>query len=256
MVGVFTFSLYSYKLPELDVKSIVMLTLLLFQIYLLLESLNRLTMRQIGGAFFGTLLFAVLPWTHNMVVSGVFLSEEFIFLFCLLMALSYRFTRSLDFLVAGLVMLIMLIIMSCDLSFHIFALICFLLLTEHLINREINSKRSIASLGFFSILLFIGLGYSWFTQTRNTEVLLSLLGGFALILLSFLGYSTIKGYWMQRSLFLLALFVLTLCCVGTFYFPLFLTLAVLFILGLLPRFWMKYPFVGGFIYCCWESWAV
>lgn len=213
-------------------------------------------MRQIGGAFFGALLFAVLPWTHAIVASGVDLAPEMYSLFFLLMVLSHQYSNSLDFLFAGIVMLLMFFASSGNVGYYVVAFSSFLLIVFGLIDRESTAKRKVVSLGLCSIPVFVALSYSWITQAMNTKASLLLFGGFVLISFSFLGYLTVKGYWMQRALLFLALFVLTLSCMGTFFFPFFLMLTVLFVLGLLPRFWMRYPFVGGFVYCCWETWPV
>ena len=76
LVGLFTFSIYTYKLIELEMKSVLTISLIISQVYLLLESINRLTIRQIGGAFFGALLFAVLP---IFSVTGLDVSIQYVF---------------------------------------------------------------------------------------------------------------------------------------------------------------------------------
>ena len=236
-------------------KSVLTITLIVSQVYLLLEFLNRLTMRQIGGAFFGALLFAVLPWTHSIVASGVDLAPETFSLFFLLMVLTYQFNRSMDFLVVGIIMLLMHFAVWGHVGYSVIAITSFLLLMLGLINRVNMANQSVRFLGFFGILVGIGLGYSWYSNTMSVESFSWVLGGLVLLAMSFLGFLKTKDYWWQRIMFFLALLGAVISVWGTFYFPLFLTILVLFILGLLPRFWMKYPFVAGFIYCCWETWA-
>ena len=256
LVGLFTFLLYIYKLDELEMKSVLTITLIVSQVYLLLESLNRLTIRQIGGAFFGALLFAVLPWTHAIVESGVNLAPEIYSLFFLLLVLTYQFSRSLDFLFAGIIMILMLSALSDSIGYHVIALASFLLVMLGLFDRASTANHSLRSLGLFGILVGIGLGYSWYTNAISMESFWCSLGGHVLLAVSFLGYLKTKGFWLQRSLYFVALLGAVMSVWGTLYFSLFITLAVLFFLGLLPRFWMKYPFVAGFIYCCWETWPV
>ncbi|HAB90401.1 MAG TPA: hypothetical protein DCF84_07670 [Bacteroidetes bacterium] len=256
LVVLFTFSLYSYKLPELGVKSVLAITLIASQVYLLLESVNRLTMRQIGGSFFGALLFAVLPWTHAIVESGVDLAAEMFSLFFLLMVLTYQFTKSLDFLIVGIIMILTLFALSDSIGYHVIAFASFLLVMLGLIDRVNTANHCARYLGLFGILLCIGLGYSWYSNVMSMESLLWSLGGLGLLAVSFLGYLKARGFWLQRSLYFLVLLGAAVSVWGTFYFPLFLTLTVLSVLGLLPRFWMKYPFVVGFVYCCWETWPV
>ena len=231
------------------------ITLIVSQVYLLLESINRLTIRQIGGAFFGALLFAVLPWTHAIVASGVDLAPEMFSLFFLLMVLTYKFNRSMDFLVVGIIMILMLFALSDSIGYHVIAFASFLLVMLGLIDRSSMANHSARALGLFLILVGMGLGYSWYSNTMSVESCLCVLVGLVLIAMSFLGFLKTQDYWWQRILFFLALLGAMISLWGTFYFPLFLTLAVLFVLGVLPRFWMKYPFVAGFIYCCWETWA-
>lgn len=255
LVGLFTFSLYTCKLDELELKSVLTITLIVSQVYLLLESLNRLTVRQIGGAFFGALLFAVLPWTHTIVESGINLSSEVCALFILLMVLTYQFSRSLDFLFAGIIMILMLFALSGSLVYNVIALTSFLLVTMALKDRDRMANHSGRFLGLYGVLVGIGLGYSWYTNAMSAESLLYLLGCLVMLVLSLLGYLKIHGFWQQRLFCFIAILGTAISMVGTLFFPLFIILAVLFLLGVLPRFWMKYPFVAGFIYCCWETWA-
>ena len=236
-------------------KSVLTITLIVSQVYLLLESLNRLAMRQIGGAFFGALLFAVLPWTHGIIESGVNLVPEIFTLFFLLLVLAYQFSRSLEFLIVGVIALLMLFAVWGHVGYSVIAISGFLLLMLGLIDRVNMANQSTRFLGFFGILVGIGLGYIWYSNTMSVESFSWVLGGLVLLAMSFLGFLKAQEYWGQRILFFLALLGAVISVLGTFYFPLFLTLLVLFILGLLPRFWMKYPFVAGFIYCCWETWA-
>ncbi|MGB1120213.1 MAG: hypothetical protein ACPGYR_06935 [Chitinophagales bacterium] len=255
LVGLFTFSLYTYKLDELEMKSVLTITLIVSQVYLLLESLNRLTVRQIGGAFFGALFFAVLPWTHAIVESGVNISSEVCALFFLLMVLMYQFCRSLDFLLAGIIMILMLFVLSDSIVYHVVALASFLLVTMALKDRERMANHSGPFLGLFGMLVGICLGYSWYTNAMSVESIWYWLGGLVLLVVSLLGYLKMYGFWQQRLLCFIAILGAAISMVGTFFFPLFIILAVLFLLGVLPRFWMKYPFVAGFVYCCWETWA-
>ena len=256
LVGLFTFSLYTYKLVELEMKSVLIVTLIVSQVYLLLESLNRLTIRQIGGAFFGALLFAVLPWTHSIVASGVDLAPEMFSLFFLFMVLTYQFNWSMDFLVVGIIMILIFFALSDSIGYQVIALASFLLVMLGLIDRSSMANHSARALGLFLILVGMGLGYSWYTNTISMESFWHLFGGIVLLAVGFLGYLKAQGFWLQRILYFVALLGAVMSVWGTLYFPLFLTLSVLFILGLLPRFWMKYPFVAGFIYCCWETWPV
>lgn len=237
-------------------KSVLTITLIVSQVYLLLESLNRLTIRQIGGAFFGALFFAVLPWTHAIVESGVDLAPEMFSLFFLLMVLTYQFSRSMDFLLVGVIMMLMLFALSDSIGYHVIALTSFLLVTMALKDRKRMANHSARALGLFVILVGMGLGLCWYSNAMNIVSIWMSLGGLVLLAVSFLGYLKIKGFWLQRILYFVALLGAVIGVWGTLYFPLFLTLSVLFILGLLPRFWMKYPFVAGFIYCCWETWPV
>ena len=236
-------------------KSVLTITLIVSQVYLLLESLNRLTVRQIGGAFLGALLFAVLPWTHGIIESGVNISSEVCALFFLLMVLTYQFSRSLDFLLAGIIMILMLFVLSDSIVYHVVALASFLLVTMALKDRERMANHSGRFLGLFGMLVGIGLGYSWYTNAMSVESIWYWLGGLVLLVVSLLGYLKIHGFWQQRLLCFIAILGAAISMVGTFFFPLFITLAVLFLLGVLPRFWMKYPIVAGFVYCCWETWA-
>lgn len=236
-------------------KSVMTITLIVSQVYLLLESLNRLTLRQIGGAFFGALLFAVLPWTHTIVESGINLSSEVCALFFLLMVLTYQFSRSLDFLLAGIVMILMLFALSSSLVYKVIALPSFLLVTMALKDRERMANHSGRFLGLYGVLVGISLGSSWYTNAMSAESLWYSLGGIVLLVVSLLGYLKIHGFWQQHLLCFIAILGAVMSMVGTFFFSLFIILAVLFLLGVLPRFWMKYPFVAGFIYCCWETWA-
>lgn len=247
--------MYIYKFSGLEMKSVMSITLIVTQVYLLLESLNRLSIRQIGGTFFGALLFAVLPWTHAIVASGVDLAPEMFSLFFLLMVLTYQFNRSMDFLFVGIIMILMLSALSDRIGYHVIALASFLLVMLGLFDRASTANHSLRSLGLFGILVGIGLGHSWYTNAISLESFWCSLGGLVLLAVGFLGYLKAQGFWLQRILYFVALLGAVISVWGTLYFPLFLTLAVLFILGLLPRFWMKYPFVAGFIYCCWETWA-
>ena len=256
LVGLFTFSIYTYKLIELEMKSVLTITLIVSQVYFLLESINRLTIRQIGGAFYGALLFAVLPWTHNIVESGVDLVPEIFSLFFLLMVLTYQLSRSLDFPFVGIIMLLMLFALSDSIGYHVIAFASFLLVMMGLIDRASSANHSARYLGLFGILVGIGLGYNWYSNAMSVASFWWSLGGLVLLAVSFFGYLKTKGFWLQRSLYFVALLAATMSVCGTLYFPLFLTLSVLFILELLPRFWMKYPFVAGFVYCCWETWSV
>lgn len=256
LVGLFTFALYTYKLVELEIKSVISITLIVSQVYLLLESLNRLTIRQIGGAFFGALLFAVLPWTHAIVESGVELAPEMFSLFFLLMVLTYQFSRSMDFLFVGIIMLLIHFPLCGQFGYSVIAFTSFLLLMMGLIDRASSANHSARYLGLFGLLVGTGLGYNWYMNTMSMESFWYSLGGLVLLTVSLLGYFKTKGFWLQRSLYFAALLGAAMSVWGTLYFPLFLTLSVLFILGLLPRFWMKYPFVAGFVYCCWETWPV
>ena len=249
-------TLYRYKLPGLEVKSLLVITVVASQLYLFLESLNRLTLRQIGGAFFGALFFVVLPWTRAIMDSGVSLVPEICTLFFLIVILSYRFSKSWGYLLVGILMILMVLLLSADIACTILAVASLLLLMEGLIDRESTSNRIAVYLGLFGICAIAGLGYSLYAQFISADSFWRSLGTLFLMSISFLGYLKIQGYWLQRSLFLFALFMVTASFFGTYYFPLFFTLSILYILGLLPRFWMKYPFVGGFIYCCWEAWAV
>ena len=237
-------------------KSVLTVTLIVSQVYLLLESLNRLTIRQIGGAFFGALLFAVLPWTHSIVASGVDLAPEMFSLFFLLMVLTYQFNRSMDFLVVGIIMILMLFALSDCIGYQVIALASFLLVMLGLIDRSSMANHSARALSLFLILVGMGLGYSWYSNAISMDSFWYSFGGLILLGVSLLGYLKTKGFWLQHILYFLALLGAAFSVWGTLYFPLFLTLSVLFILGLLPRFWMKYPFVAGFIYCCWETWPV
>ena len=255
LVGLFTFSIYTYKLIELEMKSVVTITLIVSQVYLLLESINRLTMRQIGGAFFGALLFAVLPWTYTIVASGVNLVAVVCALFFLLMVLTYQLSRSLDFLFAGIIMLLMLFALSDSIGYHVIAFASFLLVMMGLIDRASSANHSARYLGLFGILVGIGLGYNWYSNAMSIASFWWSLGGLVLSAVSFLGYLKTNGFWLQRSLYFVAVLGAAMSVWGTLYFPLFLTLSVLFILELLPRFWMKYPFVAGFVYCFWETWT-
>jgi hypothetical protein len=236
-------------------KSVFTITLIVSQVYLLLESLNRLAVGQIGGAFFGALFFAALPWTHAIVASGVDLAPEIYSLSFLILVLTYQFSRSLDFLFVGIIMILMLFALSDCIGYHVIALASFLLVIMGLIHRASTANHSARYLGLFGILVGIGLYNRWYSNIMSIASLWYSLGGLVLLAFSFLGYLKTKGFWSQRSLYLVALLGAAMSVWGTFYFSLFLTILVLFILGLLPRFWMKYPFVAGFIYCCWETWA-
>ncbi len=237
-------------------KSVLTISLIISQVYLLLESINRLTIRQIGGAFFGALLFAVLPWTHAIVESGVDLAPEIFSLFFLLLVLTYQFSMSFDFLFVGIIMLLMLFALSDGIGYHVIAFASFLLVMLGLIDRASSANHSARYLGLFGLLVGVGLGYNWYSNAVSIASFWWSLGGLVLLAVSFLGYLKTKGFWRQRSLYFIALLGAAMSVWGTLYFPLFLTLSVLFILGLLPRFWMKYPFVAGFVYCCWETWPV
>lgn len=237
-------------------KSVLTISLIISQVYLLLESINRLTIRQIGGAFFGALLFAVLPWTHAIVESGVDLAPEIFSLFFLLLVLTYQFSMSFDFLFVGIIMLLMLFALYDGIGYHVIAFASFLLVMLGLIDRASSANHSARYLGLFGLLVGVGLGYNWYSNAVSIASFWWSLGGLVLLAVSFLGYLKTKGFWRQRSLYFIALLGAAMSVWGTLYFPLFLTLSVLFILGLLPRFWMKYPFVAGFVYCCWETWPV
>ena len=152
-------------------------------------------------------------------------------------------------------MILMLFALSDRIGYQVIALASFLLVMLGLIDRSSMANHSALALGLLLILVSIGLGYSWYSNTMSVESFSWVLGGLVLLATSFLGFLKTPDYWWQRILFFLALLGAVISVLGTFYFPLFLTLSVLFILGLLPRFWMKYPFVAGFIYCCWETWA-
>ena len=237
-------------------KSVLTISLIISQVYLLLESINRLTIRQIGGAFFGALLFAVLPWTHAIVESGVDLAPEIFSLFFLLLVLTYQFSMSFDFLFVGIIMLLMLFALYDGIGYHVIAFASFLLVMLGLIDRASSANHSARYLGLFGLLVGVGLGYNWYSNAVSIASFWWSLGGLVLLAVSFLGYLKTKGFWRQRCLYFIALLGAAMSVWGTLYFPLFLTLSVLFILGLLPRFWMKYPFVAGFVYCCWETWPV
>ena len=150
----------------------------------------------------------------------------------------------------------MLFALSDSIGYHAIALASFLLLIMGLIDRVSTVIHSLRALGLFGILVSIGLGYSWYSNAMSMDSFWYSFGGLILLGVSFLGYLKTKGFWLQHILYFLALLGAAIGVWGTLYFPLFLTLSVLFILGLLPRFWMKYPFVAGFIYCCWETWPV
>ena len=177
-------------------------------------------------------------------------------LFFLLMVLTFQFNRSMDFLVVGIIMILMLFALSDRIGYQVIALASFLLVMLGLIDRLSMANHSARALGLFVILVGIGLGYCWYSNAISMDSFWYSFGGLILLGVSFLGYLKTQGFWLQRILYFVALLGAVMSVWGTLYFPLFLTLSVLFILGLLPRFWMKYPFVAGFIYCCWETWPV
>ena len=132
-------------------------------------------MRQIGGAFFGALLFAVLPWTHAIVESGINLSSEVCALFFLLMVLTYQFSRSMDFLFVGIIMILMLFALSGSLVYNVIALTSFLLVTMALKDRDRMANHSGRFLGLYGVLVGIGLGCSWYINAMSAESLWYLL---------------------------------------------------------------------------------